>query len=1037
MGLLFLLGLSFSSSAAPRWHETTIAGYNVTISVPVNGSIANGTDNDVIQVYVTDAVTGLPVDGVSVGFLISGTTVTTSLKTGPIGGFPTGTVLFPLASYQVGSTDVVITIGGVPVTGSPATVNFIAGPPSTSNPQTQLILDHSPETANGVNQDKVHLHIVDLYGNVEVNTAVTVVFTIVPNGDPAEGSAVLTPGATYTATGKTDASGNVDLIITDIKAGTVKIGATLNGSAVGNTVDAVFVADVPDVSRPGTMLVVDASRAIANGSATDMIHAHLVDANDNIVANQTVTMTFSVFPSGSADATAVLTYTATGTTDASGNVYLTITNTKTGTVQLVATVNGNPIVNGSPAPVVFIADVPDVTRPETALIVDNSPAVADGVATDKIHAHLVDANGNIVANQTVTMTFSVNPSGAADATAVLTYTATGMTDASGDVYLTITNTTVGTVQLVATVNGNSIVNGSPASVVFILPPPDPNPPAGSTDPSYYIVTTDNATADGTSQDVVKVHLTTGSVPVPNYAVTFTIFGGTASATALFNYNGTTTATTITISTDVNGDIVLPIVDTKVGDVIIIATITLTPSGPPISITGSPRTVHFVVGAPSANPPGNPTGGTTFWVSQDNAVADNIQQDSLKAHISDATGNAVGAGVEVDFTITGGAAAGKAYFQPANTQATIPMFTNATGDIAFAMTDIIAGGVIVKAVLVSTGEEIHNSPQTAHFIAGPAVPSAPLAPTGTGTWLSVTQDNRPADGKKVDSVLAHITDQYGNAVQNEPVTFTIIAGGSATAGALFQPGSVVTTITLNTDANGNIEAAISDIISGDVWVNASIVYGGVATLIDNSHVIAHFTEAPDVTNPETQLIVVIYQALSDGSSVTSVKAHVVDKAGNSLPGWDVTFAIDSGTATIITPQPVTTDANGDAIITLTSTKPGYVLITATVNGESITFGSPARVKFSPINIYVPRVFTPNGDGSNDQLKPILVGIATFHYFSVYNRWGNLIFTTEDPNRGWDGTFKGVPQPVETYLWIAEGIDVSGKTIVQKGMVSLVK
>jgi gliding motility-associated-like protein len=96
-----------------------------------------------------------------------------------------------------------------------------------------------------------------------------------------------------------------------------------------------------------------------------------------------------------------------------------------------------------------------------------------------------------------------------------------------------------------------------------------------------------------------------------------------------------------------------------------------------------------------------------------------------------------------------------------------------------------------------------------------------------------------------------------------------------------------------------------------------------------------------------------------------------------------------------------------------------------------------VQFAGINIYVPRVFTPNGDGTNDILKPILVGISTFHYFSVYNRWGNLIFTTQDPNQGWDGTFKGVPQPVETYLWIGEGIDTNGKKIVQKGMVSLVR
>jgi adhesin/invasin len=927
---------------------------------------------------------------------------------------------------------VTIKLNGIPI-GS-ATVTFVAGPPSTSNPQTQLIVDHSPETANGVNQDKVHLHIVDQWGNIVANTLVNALFYVVPNGDPAALTAVLSGGG---GSVMTDANGDVFLTITNITAGTVQIGATINGSVVGNTVNVVFTSDVPDVTNPQTRLVVDVSPAVADGVQQDKIHAHLVDKNGNVVANQTVTMTFSVAGTGTADGTAVLTYTATGKTDASGNVYLTITNIKTGTVDITATVNGNAITYGSPAEVVFISDVPDVTNPETKLVVDVTKQAADGVAQDKIHAHLVDKNGNIVANQTVTMTFSLAGTGTAEGTAVLTYTATVTTDANGNAYLIITNTKVGTVGLTATVNGKAITYGSPATVEFIANPPVANPPSSATDPTYYIVTADNKTADGTSQDMVKVHLTDNTNVVPNWPVTFTITGGSAASTAFFidPVTGAKTAGTITVSTNAAGEILLPIVDTKVGDVIIKATIVV--NGVTEELILSPRTVHFVVGQPSANPPGNPSGGTTFWVDQDNAVADLIAQDILKAHISDDFGNHVGAGVAVVFTITGGPAAANALFYNGGTPITGPitLYTDANGDISFPMIDKTAGGVIVKAEL--NGVEIHNSPQTAHFIAGPAVPSAPNAPTGMGTWLTVTQNNMAADGKKVDSVKAHITDQYGNPVANETVTFTIITGGGAEGGALFQPGGVATTITIKTDANGNAVAAISDTKAGDVWVVAGIVYGGTPTLIDGSHVVATFTEAPDVNNEDTRLIVIIYQALADGTSTTSVKAHVVDKAGNPLPGWDVTFKIDSGSATIVTPQPVTTDANGDAYITITSTTPGYVLITATVNDESIKFGSPARVKFAPINIYVPRVFTPNGDGNNDVLKPILVGIKEFHYFSVYNRWGNLIFTTEDANRGWDGTFKGVPQPVETYLWIAEGIDVKGSKIVQKGMTSLVK
>jgi gliding motility-associated-like protein len=85
------------------------------------------------------------------------------------------------------------------------------------------------------------------------------------------------------------------------------------------------------------------------------------------------------------------------------------------------------------------------------------------------------------------------------------------------------------------------------------------------------------------------------------------------------------------------------------------------------------------------------------------------------------------------------------------------------------------------------------------------------------------------------------------------------------------------------------------------------------------------------------------------------------------------------------------------------------------------------------IYVPRGFTPNVDGNNDRLYPILVGIKQLNYFKVYNRWGNLLFETTSgrPEDGWDGTFKGKKQPVETYTWVVEGVDIDNITIRKNG------
>ncbi len=90
-----------------------------------------------------------------------------------------------------------------------------------------------------------------------------------------------------------------------------------------------------------------------------------------------------------------------------------------------------------------------------------------------------------------------------------------------------------------------------------------------------------------------------------------------------------------------------------------------------------------------------------------------------------------------------------------------------------------------------------------------------------------------------------------------------------------------------------------------------------------------------------------------------------------------------------------------------------------------------------DLYVPDAFTPNGDGKNDIFKPIPIGIKKLNYFKVYNRLGQLIYSTTVQKRGWDGTFKGQPQDPGVFVWIAEGVDYLGKTLYRKGSVTLIR
>jgi gliding motility-associated-like protein len=97
----------------------------------------------------------------------------------------------------------------------------------------------------------------------------------------------------------------------------------------------------------------------------------------------------------------------------------------------------------------------------------------------------------------------------------------------------------------------------------------------------------------------------------------------------------------------------------------------------------------------------------------------------------------------------------------------------------------------------------------------------------------------------------------------------------------------------------------------------------------------------------------------------------------------------------------------------------------------------RIYKSAPDILVPTGFTPNGDGKNDVSRPALLGITRLNYFSIYNRWGQLLFTTSEENKGWDGNFGGLPQPSGAYVYQASGVDFLGNVIFRKGTVVLIR
>ncbi|MEP6684576.1 MAG: PKD domain-containing protein [Parafilimonas sp.] len=89
------------------------------------------------------------------------------------------------------------------------------------------------------------------------------------------------------------------------------------------------------------------------------------------------------------------------------------------------------------------------------------------------------------------------------------------------------------------------------------------------------------------------------------------------------------------------------------------------------------------------------------------------------------------------------------------------------------------------------------------------------------------------------------------------------------------------------------------------------------------------------------------------------------------------------------------------------------------------------------VFIPTAFTPNEDGKNDVFRPIIAGMKQFLYFRVYNRWGQLLFSTSEANKGWDGTYNGNRQASGTYIYSVQAIDYTGKPYFKKGTFVLIR
>jgi len=210
---------------------------------------------------------------------------------------------------------------------------------------------------------------------------------------------------------------------------------------------------------------------------------------------------------------------------------------------------------------------------------------------------------------------------------------------------------------------------------------------------------------------------------------------------------------------------------------------------------------------------------------------------------------------------------------------------------------------------------------------------------------------------------------------------------------YKPGAYDVKLTLTTDSFG---------------CTSSYFYPGFVNVYKNP--VAAFVTDPEEIDEDQPIV----EVRSTASDAHRTRFYISDGTNYAQNSFTHNFRkLDNKTKPMIVQVVENRAGCADTLYKLMNIKPAYV-------------------------IYVPNVFTPNGDGLNDTFQAKGVGINKF-LMRIFDRWGHVVYTTNDINKPWDGMLKDGEDTAkqDVYVWKAEVTDVFNKTHQLTGIVTVLR
>ncbi|VCX02644.1 Invasin [Escherichia coli] len=463
------------------------------LEVIKDGSEADGSTANTLRARVTDAF-----GNALAGQTVSVTADNSAMVASTVITGPDGTVEISVTSQTAGISAVTVSINSSSLSRN---VTFIADVRTAKI--ADLVVTRDNSVADGATANTLRVRVTDAFGNALAGQTVSV---------------MADNGAAVASTMTTKPDGTVESSVTSQTAGISTVTASINNSSLSR--DVTFIADVRTAQIADLVVIKDG--VVADGAMANMLRVRVTDANGNTLGGQMVSVTAG---NGA-------TVTPTVTTQPDGTVEISVTSQTAGTTAVTASINSSSQSRN----VTFIADVRTAKIADLVVIKDGS--VADGAMANMLQVKVTDANGNVLAGQTVSM---MAGNGATVAPTVIT-------EPDGTVEIPVTSQTAGASAVTASINSSN----ASRNVTFVAD-------VRTAKIADLVVIKDGSVADGAMANTLQVKVTD--------AFGNALGGQTVSVTA-----GNSATVTPTVTTQSDGTVEFSVTSQTAGVSAVTATI---------------------------------------------------------------------------------------------------------------------------------------------------------------------------------------------------------------------------------------------------------------------------------------------------------------------------------------------------------------------------------------------------------------------------------------------------------------------------------